>query len=794
MPDRTDERGRRGRPRTRGTRADSEFPVSEAADRLGQSVQRGGAASEAARDTVDTAIDVAVQGRAATRAARAAGLGGDRARRDRVAISGPATNLPGPNSSEVFESGRAGDVNREVAETLASGEGVLSDEQRADLREDINARQRGLDFSDQAADIAADLGGGETAQTVAEVAGRTPAAGATATAQITLAADSAAAAARKVPEAVREAGAAETTETVANVAGGATVSVIKSAEQNPVRFSATVARDVALGTAAGKAAGSGGRFVSDRVRTAGAEELELEDTTPEGVVENVKTGGDRGDRFPRATDPDQFRRDQKTSIEADAEEFTPDELAERFEDEGVTGTDLFKTLDAEPEGPGQGRAAQGFSSPEADAELSQEFETSGTSFGPAVSRYFLRVGGGETSFSLKPGLPDFGNRPTAVATRLEVKRTDAGDVQELDQELRRRAGEAEARTLSPDEATPRESEVLLPPGTDLSDIGGSRRRQALRKLGVGSDFFLRIPNRATVQLPGGRTVKSPLGAEVDLPGGRSFTIPGGSRRVPVRPVVPDDAPKRTGADADAPDGDAGDANANRAFEGKSSSAVVRRPERNVDRPLPTVGLGGSAGASGSGGSSGSTPTLSPTRPTDPTTPSDRPSGASSGGPGASGGDSSSGPSGSAGGSGGSSPPGSGSPSGGPSSPGGPPSSSPSGSAGGSGGSSPPGSGTVAPPGAPSGPTKPFEVPDGSRQSRDVGAKLGADFEKTFEAEVATAETVAFGDLDALADEAAFTAPGGRFRDTDTTPEIVEVTGDPTDEERRELVGGSEGDQ
>lgn len=70
-----------------------------------------------------------------------------------------------------------------------------------------------------------------------------------------------------------------------------------------------------------------------------------------------------------------------------------------------------------------------------------------------------------------------------------------------------------------------------------------------------------------------------------------------------------------------------------------------------------------------------------------------------------------------------------------------------------------------------------DVDETSDEPSEFRLRAASDFEKTFEAEVATAETIAFGNADSLSDPDAFTEPGGRFTDTDTTPQIVSVEGD-----------------
>jgi hypothetical protein len=313
------------------------------------------------------------------------------------------------------------------------------------------------------------------------------------------------------------------------------------------------------------------------LRTAGSVDV-TEDVMGSDVRRYYDPDADGGTRFPPARDQEQFSESQRAAMLEQAREFTPDVVRERFAEQGATeGAVLKKAMDVEPEGPatrsvaGQrvSRSGGGFEAPPSDTDLAEAYETAGASLGPELSPYFLGVNAAESRFSLVPGLPSMGARPTGVLARTDVEETSARNVRELNEELLEREGEATPQTLSPDEATPVEAEVLAPPGAQFRDIGGGFTRKALRRAGIGSDFRVEI----------------------------------GNRRIPLRPVVPDDG------GPDTPDQLTQFGFDNRgqttlsgfgdglAFRQRRLEEITGRLRQPVDRPVPLPPVGRSGRSS-----------------------------------------------------------------------------------------------------------------------------------------------------------------------------------------------------
>jgi hypothetical protein len=249
--------------------------------------------------------------------------------------------------------------------------------------------------------------------------------------------------------------------------------------------------------------------VRDRIRTAGGEFVPLEELTTPAVAERFTTDdtdiADAEEKFPGATRQDLVERDDPAeAVRQQSAEQVPDVLAARFDEIGISGTGLFKTLDVTPEGPERGRSAQGFSAPEADSDLADEYETSGQSFGPSVSPNFLRIGDppdGSAGLSLRPGLPSLrpsGVSPTTIFTRTDVENPDARTIQQFDAELRDRAGDPTAlavRREFEDMRPTEEIEAQTPPGSEFVDVGTGPLRNLARRLGIGADFYTRVQGR-----------------------------------------------------------------------------------------------------------------------------------------------------------------------------------------------------------------------------------------------------------------------------------------------------------
>jgi len=314
-----------------------------------------------------------------------------------------------------------------------------------------------------------------------------------------MAEDAGGAATEKVAEEGLVEGGAELTGTAATAAGSTAVKTTRAAADNPFRTAGAIAGGVGLGVGAGRAAFRAGRSGRDAVRGAGGEKIEPNEIAPEKVLNGEE-------RFPSADDPELVREDPAKAVTEQANKNTPDQIEEQFDEAGVEGdADLVKALETEPGGPGSGRAAQGFEAPEADSDLADQYETSGQSFGPELSPNFLRTNAESPDFSLRPGLPDLGNSPTAVVARTDVENPDARTIQEFDEELRDASGDTTARAIREefgDEAPPGqnfdpvdEAEAQVPPGSEFVDVNTGPVRDALRRLGIGADFKTEIDGR-----------------------------------------------------------------------------------------------------------------------------------------------------------------------------------------------------------------------------------------------------------------------------------------------------------
>lgn len=220
----------------------------------------------------------------------------------------------------------------------------------------------------------------------------------------------------------------------------------------------------------------------DRVRTAGATELDPEDVYRSDLL---RESGDQivAEELPGVTRPDLYQESPADALRAQAEEFTPTEVEQLFEARGVTeGSVLTRALGTEPEGPGIGRG--GLTTREGD------YEVPGASFSPELSPSYLRTGG------------ELGLRPTAVMARTRIAdveasgaETDINQLQEFEQEIMAREGEAEA-VPSQMPISEAQAEAVVPPGVDLQRVesGGPARRLA-RRAGIGSEFYVEVGGR-----------------------------------------------------------------------------------------------------------------------------------------------------------------------------------------------------------------------------------------------------------------------------------------------------------
>jgi hypothetical protein len=224
------------------------------------------------------------------------------------------------------------------------------------------------------------------------------------------------------------------------------------------------------------------------VRTAGGERVDADDLASDDVLRNVETDGAEGTRFPGADNPGLYETDPADAVRQQADANTPQTIEDVFGAAGVDdGTTLTKAPDVEPDGPGVGRADSGFTSAPAETADDFAYETPGSFFGPELSPNFLRVGDGESSFSARPGLPDFGNRPTAVMARTDVENADADDLEGFNQEMLDRAGDAPAVTKPASEVSTGEIEAVVPPGAEFQSVGGGGLFGRVgSRLGIGS--------------------------------------------------------------------------------------------------------------------------------------------------------------------------------------------------------------------------------------------------------------------------------------------------------------------
>jgi hypothetical protein len=274
---------------------------------------------------------------------------------------------------------------------------------------------------------------------------------------------------------------------------------IQSFEEKPLQTLGGATAAVGFGTvggyAGGKVLGRASRATRDRLRTAGGTKIDLEDITQKPVIRNLETGGEIGDDFPGAANSDLYETNPPAAVRQQADEMTPQEVKEFFGEAGVTeGTTLKKAIDVEPEGPKTGRAGQGLEVPKGD------YEAPGSFVGPELSPYFLRTAGRDPDFSWRPGLPDTGGTPTGVLAKTDVDAPDASTLGEFGDELRERAGETTAYTKPATEVAPGEIEAVIPPKAEFAPVRSGPLSGSLRRLGIGSEFYTKLPSGRRVPL------------------------------------------------------------------------------------------------------------------------------------------------------------------------------------------------------------------------------------------------------------------------------------------------------
>lgn len=247
-----------------------------------QELQQGRTSSRDPVNAADWAIDIAFQDseelvRQSDVVAPALGLDTPAAREDRVDIGGPSLSL---------ERGPTDPINTEITNQLTAGSGPLSASQRAELQEDIEAREDFFGVGDEAEEFVTDITGSETVGNFAGGLGRVPGDLAALPAQATLAVDTGTTVASNLPETVEEEGAAEVAATGAAVGGAALSGTVEQARENPAETAGSLTGEILAGTAATRGlsrASDVGRTA--RVRATADDRVELQEITDERGVE-----------------------------------------------------------------------------------------------------------------------------------------------------------------------------------------------------------------------------------------------------------------------------------------------------------------------------------------------------------------------------------------------------------------------------------------------------------------------------------------------------------------------------
>jgi hypothetical protein len=354
-------------------------------------------------------------------------------------------------------------------------------------------------------------------------------------------------------EQIGERGVVRGTETIGGAAVGAGAKAASEAgeqfAESPYQTTGKglglVGATVLGGAAGGRALGRAARGGRSRARTVGAESIDPEDMTKREVLDRVERGESA---FPGADDPALYRSRPAEAVRQQADETTPAPIETALDEATAApddAADLVKAVDTAPEGPG----------PAGFRTLKGEYESPGGFVGPELSPYFLGADAGGARFSLRPGLPDLGDQPTAVYARTRVREPDADTLDGFKTEMLEREGETTARTKPASEVNTGEIEAVVPPQAEFVDVGTGPLRNALRRAGIGSDFATEVGGRRVPI----RTVADPdLVDESGSPGLRALL---------------DDDRAQTGAPAN------GGSRVRRSFS-------RRDLEEPVDRPLP----------------------------------------------------------------------------------------------------------------------------------------------------------------------------------------------------------------
>lgn len=199
---------------------------------------------------------------------------------DETALSGQAINPSPDGPGDILVSGESGELNQELQRDLTSGSGFLSDQQREELREDIEQRREFFGVGEEAEEITTDITGSEEAGAFARGAGQFPGEVAAASAGATLAADTASEIAPNIPGAVEEYGLGEVAYQGLEVGGRATEATVEQAEEQPYQFAGSLAAGLASGYAAGRAIeGAPGRARGASIRARGGDIYDFDDVS-----------------------------------------------------------------------------------------------------------------------------------------------------------------------------------------------------------------------------------------------------------------------------------------------------------------------------------------------------------------------------------------------------------------------------------------------------------------------------------------------------------------------------------
>jgi hypothetical protein len=353
--------------------------------------------------------------------------------------------------------------------------------------------------------------------------------------------------------------------------GAAAGAAATAARKRPGTTAFRIALGGATGAAGGVGAGRGVRSIRGRVRTRGLDRVDADELTNRDTLEAEEnpSSANPEDQFPGFDEGILEDQGAAEAFRQQADEFTPNRVADEFSGEG---TDVKKALDVEPEADGDA----------AFQTQGGDYESPGGFVGPELSPNFLRLSGNtgrEAEFSLRPGLPDTGNKPTGVVARTDVEEppSQVNTLDDLNEYLRNREGDTTAFVKPSDAVNPGEAEAIIPSGAKFVD--------------AGQDFYTEIAGqRVTI-----RTVERPDAGDArrassDGDGAGSVVDDAATREDRDAPTDPLDVGDDAGTAGSRPRSSPGPDRSNR---GQTIDEISERPQRPVDRPAP-VPSGGSS--------------------------------------------------------------------------------------------------------------------------------------------------------------------------------------------------------